>query len=135
MKNKYILEFDSQIVNKPLIYELIKKYDIEINILKAEVKPGRIGHILVEFNTDNEELLKEALNYLKEERIKITPLSNYIHFKSEKCVHCGACTAVCFSNALVINKETQKLEFFQEKCIVCKLCTEACPLKLFNVNF
>ena len=114
---------------------MIKKYDLEVNILKAEVKPGRIGHILIEFNSDNENLINESLNFLKEEKIKLTPISNYIQFKSEDCVHCGACTAVCLNNALEINKETQKLEFFPEKCIVCKLCMEACPLKLFSVNF
>ena len=47
-KKRYILKFPAQSGDKPLSYHLVKDYDIRINILKAEVWPGKTGSLLLE---------------------------------------------------------------------------------------
>ena len=59
---------------------------------------------------------------------------NKIYIDDNKCVHCGACRAVCKSNALKINKESYLLNFDEKKCVGCELCLSACPLRAINVR-
>ena len=50
------------------------------------------------------------------------------------CIHCGSCTAVCFSGALTMSRATNEMVFNPEKCVVCELCLKACPLRLFSID-
>jgi ferredoxin len=49
-----------------------------------------------------------------------------------RCVHCGACTAVCRVDALVINRSTMEVEFHPDKCVACGLCRQACPVNAMS---
>ncbi|SHM81246.1 4Fe-4S dicluster domain-containing protein [Caldanaerovirga acetigignens] len=51
-----------------------------------------------------------------------------IGFIEEKCISCGACTALCPTAALCIDKGNWKLRFCSEKCSSCLLCVSSCPL-------
>lgn len=52
-----------------------------------------------------------------------------IYVEDIKCVHCGACTAVCNSNALRLDSVSWSLIYDKQKCTGCKLCISACPLR------
>jgi len=58
IKRKVILRFPPQSGDKPLSYVLVKDYDIRINILKAEVMPGKTGRLLLEMEGLQENLDK-----------------------------------------------------------------------------
>ena len=45
---KIIIRYSADIVDQPIIYELVKKYDLVFNILKARVFPRREGVIVLE---------------------------------------------------------------------------------------
>jgi len=51
-----------------------------------------------------------------------------------KCVHCGACTAVCPSGALSIEAPRWELSFEKDKCDICQLCARACPVHAITVS-
>lgn len=134
IKKRYVLNFPPESGDKPLSYHLVKDYDIRINILKAEVYPGKRGSLLLELQGKKENIQK-GVEYLTAQNITCEPLEKRIHFQEEKCIDCGNCTAVCFAGALTIDKTTWKLDFDKEKCVVCELCIKACPLKLFYIDF
>ena len=134
MKKKYILEFSPKSTSEPITYNLIKNYDIIINILKAEIGSGKQGKLLIEMGAEQEKL-NEAVSYLLMKGIKCLEIDKSVIFKQSECVSCGACTSVCFSEALTLDKKTAKINFDSSKCVVCGLCTKACPLQLFTVNF
>lgn len=52
-----------------------------------------------------------------------------IHVEDKKCVQCGACTAVCNSNALSLDPVAWTLVYDEQKCKGCQLCISACPLR------
>lgn len=134
IKKRFILNFPPQSGDKPLSYHLVKDFDISINILKAEVYPGKRGSLLLELQGTKENIAN-GVKYLTEQNVTCEPLDKRIHFQDEKCIDCGNCTAVCFAGALTMDKTTWKLEFDKDKCVVCELCITACPLKLFKIDF
>jgi len=131
---RYVLTFPPDKVDEPLTYNLIKDYNMEINILKADINAGKEGKLLLEFRTGKDEM-ERGLKYLKDKGIRVAPVSKQISFQHEKCIHCGACTAICFTDALTMEKPSWELNFKPEKCIVCGLCLKACPLNLFKIEF
>lgn len=134
MIQKVILSFPAEVTNRSLTYDLIKKYDIRINILKAEIEAGRSGNLLAELDAP-QEALEAGISYLEENGISVNPVANKVSYNSAECIDCGNCVSACFSKALTIGAPDWKLHFNPEKCIACKLCLAACPLKLFKIEF
>lgn len=128
---RYTLHFNPAITTRPLIYDLIQEYGVEVNILRAEINPGAEGYTLMDM-TAEEAQLNAAFVYLKQQGVKLVPSKYQVAYDQDKCVHCGACTAVCFSGALTISKPDWQLEFDPEKCISCGLCFPACPLQALS---
>ncbi len=134
MKKRFILTFPPAAVQEPVTYTLIKEYDIKVNILNAYISSEDGGRLAVEFEGD-EKLIRRALQYVRKLGVECVPLEKNILFRQELCIHCGACTAVCFAGALKLEQGTWKLKFDPERCVVCELCATACPLKLFHIDF
>jgi ferredoxin len=133
-KQRFTLNFPPESSEKPLTYHLIKDYNLKINILKAEITAGKEGHLLIEVEGDEADL-ENGLKFLMDENIEVIPLNQQITLKEDECVHCGACTAVCFPGALKLDRATWKLIFKPEECVVCGLCVNACPLGIINIGF
>ena len=134
MREKYILEYSSAVVDEPVIYTLVKRFDVKVNILRAEISPGHEGSMLVELDSSPENLARSR-EYLAGSSIKMIPLAQSLIFREEACVDCGACTGVCFSGCLTIGPPDWKLAVDREKCIACGLCVKACPISLFSLKF
>jgi len=134
IKKRYILNFPPDSGDKAFTYHLVKNYDLRINILKAEVFPGKRGSLLLELQGTKENMDK-GVEYIRSHKIVCESLEKRIHFEESRCINCGNCTAVCFAGALTMNRESWKLQFDKSECVVCELCIPACPLKLFKINF
>lgn len=131
---KVVLSFPVDATDRSLMYDLVKRYDIRINILKAEIEAGKSGKLLVELEAD-ELLLEQGLAFLTDNGVTVSPLASKISYDESRCINCGNCASACFSHALTIGEPDWKLKFNPEKCIVCKLCLKSCPLKLFRIEF
>jgi ferredoxin len=134
IKKRFILSFPVERAGESTTYNLVKYFDIKITILRARITPGKEGKLMLEMEAKEANLLK-GLDYLKRNGIGCTPIEKRIEHHAEKCVSCGSCTAVCFSDALYLDKDTKELVFEPEKCVACELCVKACPLQLFKTHF
>jgi L-aspartate semialdehyde sulfurtransferase ferredoxin len=134
MKEKFVLEYSSAVVDEPVIYTLVKRFDIKVNILRAEISSGQEGSMLVELEAE-EANLEAARSYLGGHSVTIEPISRTLAVLEEACVHCGACTGVCFSGCLSMGAEGWELSVDREKCIACGLCVKACPFGLISLKF
>ena len=131
---KVSLKYPLNSITTPLVSTLVKKYNVEVNILHANISLNKIGPLIADI-TGEEKDIEDALDFIvKQDGIRYKIFSNKLIWQEEDCVHCGACTAVCPSNALTMNKETWCLEFSKEKCLVCGLCTKACPLNVMSLQ-
>jgi len=132
MRRRYALRFSPALVEQPIVSKLARIYDVDINILNADVASGRGGKLIVEL-VGTDENLDKSVHYLSEVGVLVSEMVKELIFKQETCIHCGACTAVCSPKALSMDSSA-KLVFDVSLCVVCGLCTQACPLRLFEVS-
>ena len=132
-KVKLLLLFPKQLTGEPITYNLVKNYDLRINILKAQINYNIEGRLLIELE-GTEKDIKNAISYLKSQNIivKKDGTSTYIDF--EKCIGCGACVAACEVGALRMDTDN-KLVFDTAKCLECMLCVKACPQRIIKNIF
>jgi len=133
MKKRYIFHFPPEAINLPITYTLVKDFDIKVNILNADLSSGKSGKLVMEIEA-HENTINEALRFIEKKNIRCNEIKRQLTFKEEACIACGACTAVCFSGALVLDRVSWLLRFNHENCVICGLCVKACPLQLFNLE-
>ncbi len=132
MKRRYALRFSPDLVEQPIVSQLVRTYDVDINILNADVASGRGGKLIVEL-AGKESALDASVTYLKNLGIRVSEMVSELLFAEDVCIHCGACTAVCAPRALSLD-EGHRLHFDASLCVVCGLCVQACPLRLFTIR-
>ena len=121
-----LLIFKSSIMYKPVIYRLARDFDLVFNILEAKILPRREGRILLELRGDADQIDK-GLEFLKENSVIVEHLADKIWREDDLCVHCGACTGLCPTNALSLVAPTMEVTFDVQKCVACGMCGLACP--------
>jgi ferredoxin len=134
VKKRIVLTFPHKLVDKPIVYKLVKDFDLVFNILQAKIMPNEEGMMVVELEGKKENYAK-GVDYLKESGVRIEPLSKEVVRDEDRCTHCGACVTVCPTEALYVDKKTMKVIFDAEKCIACELCVKACPPRAMIVKF
>ncbi len=132
---KIVLTFPKEKIDKPIVYKLIKDYNLVFNIMKASITPDQEGHMVLELSGEDPEIEK-GIRYLKEQGVSIEPLSKEIKVNWDKCTQCGACVSICPTEALYIkDRRTMEVAFDPEKCIACELCIRPCPPRAIEVHF
>lgn len=132
---KVVLHFPKTLVDKPVICQMVKKYNLEFNILKASVTPDQEGLLVLELTAKDEDMLEKAVTELKELGVSVQPLSKDVVKNENRCTHCGLCVVYCPTSALYIDDTTKEVKFEDEKCIGCELCVKICPVKAMEVHF
>lgn len=133
-KRRIVLTFPKDQVERPIIYRLSKDYDLVMNILRAQVMPKEVGRLVMEL-TGSREGINQGLKYLKESGVKVESMAQDIKLREEDCTHCGACTAVCPSGALSLDRTTWEVVFDRDKCLLCEHCLPACPYRVIESTF
>lgn len=131
---KIVLRFPKRLVDRPIVYRLVKDYDLEFNILKAAITPEEEGLLVLELKGDRKEYDK-GIDFLVKGGVKIESLSQDVTRNEERCTSCGACITICPAGAFELEPETRLVIFNNEKCIACGLCIPACPPRAMEVHF
>ena len=134
ISKRIVLRFPNRLVDQPIVYKLVKDYNLEFNILKAYVTPREEGLLVLELKGEDEDY-NEGISYLTRIGVRVQPLSQNIIRNNERCTHCGACVTICPTGALVLDTITRKVHFYDNKCIACELCVPACPPRAMEVYF
>ncbi len=128
-----ILRFPRTVVHEPLVCHLVREYDLTFNILNAQVLPRREGVLVLELSGSRKNF-RLGVQYLKDRGVQVQNAEQEVKRRMERCIHCGACTAVCPTGALTVQRPEMSVEFDQKKCSVCELCVPACPTRAMRVR-
>jgi ferredoxin len=132
LKKGLVLRFPPEIVDQPIVYRLVKDFNLVFNILKAIITPGKDGIMILELSGDRENLEK-GLKFLTDVGVDVKTISQQVAKNEEVCIHCGACTAVCPTGALFVDRQTFQVIYDPEKCTACGFCVSACITKAMEV--
>ena len=66
------LDYPSELVTEPVLSNLIKKYNIDVNIRRASITKG-FGYVQMQINGDEQEV-KKALAELTSKGIDVNPI-------------------------------------------------------------
>jgi L-aspartate semialdehyde sulfurtransferase ferredoxin len=134
IKKKLVISFPPRLIQEPVTYHLIRDYNMQVNILRATVRPRERGRMVVELKGDKKDLDK-AFEYMESVGLQVDPLVQEMRYYPERCVHCTACTAVCPTEALTVDPQSRELVFEASHCIICESCIPACPYAAIESQF
>ena len=128
-----VLQFPKTEVEKPIVCFLATDFNLTFNILKATILPRKEGIMVLELSGTKKDF-NRGVRYLKEHGVHVQPVGQDISRNKNKCTHCGACTAVCPTGALSINRPDMSVVFNHKKCSVCGLCVPGCPPRAMEIS-
>ncbi len=134
ISKRIVLKFPHRLVEQPIVCNLVKKHNLEFNILKAQVTPREEGLLVLELKGQDDDY-NEGINYLTRRGVIVQPLNQDVIRNNTRCTHCGACVTICPTGALVLDPITRKVHFYNHKCIACELCVPACPPRAMEIHF
>jgi len=122
---RVLLRFSKEIVDQPIISQVILEEKIPINILSAHIDQQG-GEILADIPSAH---VENAIKAFRERGVTVEA-RKLIDVSDEKCIDCGACVSLCPVNAITFEKDFS-VAFNEEKClgITCGLCVDACPVR------
>ena len=122
------LKFSPDIVNKSIISDAMRKYNITFNILRANITP-KGGVALIELEGEN---IDKSIKYMESQGINVNQVKKVLKRDEEKCVDCGACISLCPVKAICIQKDWS-INVDNDLCIACGFCTDSCPMKAITI--
>jgi ferredoxin len=117
----------------PVTYRLAKDFNVAANIIRAQVAPNQIGKLVIELSGDIDQL-EAAIDWMRANDILVSSATGEILIDEDICVHCGLCTGVCPTEALILAPDTFKLQFRRQRCVVCEQCIPTCPVQAISTN-
>ena len=134
VSKRIVLHFPGRLVEKPIVYRLIKDYDLEFNILKASIIPDEEGLMVLELRGEQSNY-DNGIKYLAKAGVRIQSLGQNVLRNETRCTHCGACITICPTGAFELDPATRYVTFNDDKCIACGLCLKACPPRAMELHF
>ncbi len=122
--------YSHEVVEKPILAEIILKTGIPVNILEAKVNAQK-GELIVSVPVSGEKL-EEILRMFKDAGVHVQVFIKTLQIDYDRCTACGACISPCPTKALRF-KPDWTIDFDEEKCVACRVCVNACPVKAITV--
>jgi ferredoxin len=124
---KLMLFFPKCECEKPIIYLLVKDYNLVVNVFRAKVTPEEEGYLVLDV-TGTEEDIERAMAFLKTFNVSINYSGKGVTRDENSCTHCGHCITHCPTSALRIDdKTTREVIYSEADCIECLACIRICP--------
>jgi L-aspartate semialdehyde sulfurtransferase ferredoxin len=122
---RLLLKFSEEIVEQPIISQLILDLKVPINIITAHVD-SKGGEVLAEVSAEAADKVVKALR----KKGVIVTMPKLIEVDMDKCLSCGSCIALCPVEAIT-QAEDRSVVFNKEKCVgsTCSACVDACPAR------
>ena len=124
---KLMLFFPRCECEKPIIYHLVKDYNLIVNVFRAKVTPEEEGYLVLDV-TGTEEDIEKAMAFVRTFNVIVNYSGKGVTRDDNRCTHCGHCVTHCPSKALRIeNLATREVIYSEADCIECLACIRVCP--------
>lgn len=133
--HKYFFHFPTCVTDTPIVYTLVKDYDLVVNIFRAKVAADGEGYLVLELKGE-EEKIEAAKRYICGFGVTVNTVDKGVIRDVSKCTNCGNCLTHCAPHALHIKDyRTRKVEFDESRCVACGRCVSNCPMGACSTVF
>lgn len=134
-KKKLLFYFPHCEIDKPIIYHLVKDYNLLVNVYRAKVTPDDCGYLVLDLSGTDADI-KKGIEFVKTFNVTINYSGKNVTRDTDRCTHCGNCLTHCPSQALSISDSGTREVFYDEKeCIECLACIRVCPFGACTAAF
>ncbi|NLO74101.1 MAG: 4Fe-4S binding protein [candidate division WS1 bacterium] len=133
-ETKVVFHYPTRLLETPVVSRLVRDFNLEFNILRADVTPGAEGIVVLGLAGETKDI-ERALAWVKKQGVAVQPLEKDVVRIDDRCTECGACITLCPTAALWREVDTQAVRFDPDKCIACEICVPACPPRAMRVAF
>ncbi|WP_319563234.1 4Fe-4S binding protein [Marispirochaeta sp.] len=124
---RLMLYFPRCETEKPIVYHLVKDYNLIINIFRAKVTPDEEGFLVLDLTGTDEDIAR-GIDWVKELQIEVREHQKGLRWDETLCVSCGNCIPHCPTDALHFTDNGDRTVTFDDsKCVECLSCIENCP--------
>ena len=124
---KMMLFFPKCECEKPIIYHLVKDYNLVVNVFRAKVTPEEEGYLVLDVTGTPAEIEK-ATDYIRTFDVSVNAAGEGVTWDESRCTHCGQCVPHCPTKALhFVDPATREIAFDEAECIECLACIRVCP--------
>lgn len=132
---RLLLYFPKSETEKPIVYHLVKDYDLVINIFRAKVTPDEYGYLVLDV-TGTDRDIQRGMDFVRTLNVRVDESNKGVQWDRATCTDCGACLAHCPTKALhITDQKTRKISFSGELCIECLSCIDNCPYRACSSIF
>ena len=119
---KIVLKFPQEIMQGPLLADVVLETGVRINIDRALVDAS-VGEIVIDVPDERVEEVAEAF---RRRGTEVHEMDTPIVLDEAECVQCGACVSVCPVEVFTYNKD-RMISIDLTRCVLCKTCMTMCP--------
>jgi ferredoxin len=120
---RILLHFSEELVEKPIISQIILELKVPVNIITAHVN-SKGGEVLAEIP---DEAMDKTVKAFRQKGVEVS-IPKLVEVDTEQCFNCGICITLCPVEAITMDKDGSVI-FNREKCVgsTCSACVDACP--------
>lgn len=133
-KARVVFHYPRALIDVPIVSQVAREYELEFNILRANITPDAEGLLVLELTGDQMQIGR-ALDWAHEQGVTTQELERDVVRDDDVCTQCGACVTVCPTDALRNAPEMREVLFDADECVACELCVPACPPRAMTVAF
>jgi len=124
---KLMLSFPRWESEKPIIYHLVKDYNLVVNVFRARITPEEEGHLVLDV-TGTDEDIQRGIDFVRSLDVTINDTGKGVTRDDDRCTHCGHCVVHCPTGALhIADRATREVIYKEADCIECLACIRVCP--------
>ncbi len=126
-KKRILLNFPKEVADHPIVYHLVKDFDLQVNIFRARITPDDQGFLVLDLQGD-EKQISAGIEYLRSCKVEVNETNLGLRWDKGLCTSCGNCLTHCPTGALAVrDRKTMEVLFDSELCVECLSCIAVCP--------
>lgn len=126
-RKRVLFTFPANMVEQPIVYHMVKDFDLMVNIFRAKITPEEEGFLLLDL-TGEDRIISKALEWVRQQKVVVKDSEIGLRWSEELCTSCGNCLTHCPTEALSIkDRKTMKVVFDPSLCVECLSCVTVCP--------